>query len=105
MSNASIEMARTISAMVPAKPKSTLLGGEAHRQEMLAYGTAMAAAVAAWKYAAHLALNAAQSAALDDQWYVDDSNRALIDGWDDIKALEAMCDPQYPWTGRRADQL
>lgn len=106
MSNAAVQMARTISALIPAKPVPSLFGsrGDAGRQEMQAHGAATAAAVAAWRYAAHTALTQAASAA-PEGWFVDQDNHAIIDGVSSITDLEAMCDPSYPWTGRRADQV
>lgn len=105
MSNAAIQMARTISAMIPAKPVTSLFGsrGDTGRQEQHAYFAAMAAAVAAWQYAAHVALTQASSAA-PDGWFIDQDNHAFIDGVKSLADLEAMCDPAYSWSGRRADQ-
>lgn len=104
MTNAAIQVARAISAMVPTKPKTTLLGGAARRQEAIAYGAAMSAAVAAWQYAAGVALVAATDAA-PEGWVVDADNHDFIKGVRELSALEAMCDPAYPWSGRRADQV
>lgn len=106
MSNAAVQIARAISAMIPAKPAPSLFGsrGDVGRQEMQAHGAATAAAVAAWQYAAHTALIEAASAA-PEGWVVDQDNHAFIDGVSSLPDLEAMCDPSYPWTGRRADQV
>lgn len=106
MSNSAIQMARAISAMIPAKPAPSLFGsrGDVGRQEMQAHGAAVAAGVAAWKYAAHIALNQAASEA-PEGWVINQGNHTLIDGMNSIADLEAMCDPTYPWSGRRTDQL
>lgn len=105
MSNAAINMARAIGSMVPAKPALSLRGfSEEKKQERLAHFTAMAAAVAAWQYAAAVALNDACSAAPPD-WFIDQDNHEFIKGCRSIPDLEAMCDPAYPWSGRRADQM
>jgi hypothetical protein len=104
MDNAAIQMARNIAALIPAKPPTKLLGGEASRQEQLAYGAAMAGSVGAWRFAAHAALNNAMSCAPDD-WQIDYDNHAFIDGVSSLADLEAMCDQSYPWSGRRLDQI
>lgn len=97
------QVAQAISALLPAKPKGTLLGGEAHRALQIEYGTFYAAALGAWRYAAHQALNAAGSAS-PKEWVVDQDNHAFIDGVQSITDLESMCDPGYPWTGRSLEQ-
>lgn len=104
MQNAAIQVARNIAALIPAKPMSILGKGEANRQDQLAYGATMAAAVAAWRYAAHVALNNADSCAPAD-WKIDQGNHSLIDGVTSLPDLEAMCSESYPWTGRRHDQV
>ena len=105
MSNSAVQMARTITAMVPRKPAQSLLGQSAQKKEEThAHSAAMAAAVAAWQYAAAIALNQACSAAPED-WFIDQGNHEFIKGCRSLPDLEAMCDPAYPWSGRRADQL
>lgn len=105
MSNAAIQMARAISAMVPAKPALTLRGlTEEKKEERHAHFAASAAAVAAWQYAAEIALNEALSAA-PEGWFIDQDNQEFIKGCKSISDLEAMCDPSYSWSGRRADQI
>lgn len=105
MSHAAIQMARTISAMIPLKPALTLRGlTECQKEERHAHFAAKAAAVAAWQYAAAIALNEASSAAPGD-WFIDQDNHEFIKGCESIADLEAMCDPAYPWSGRRADQI
>lgn len=105
MSNSAVQMARTITAMVPRKPVVSLLGQSAQkREESHAHSAAMAAAVAAWQYAAAVALNEACNAAPED-WVIDHSNHEFIKGCKSLPDLEAMCDPAYRWSGRRADQL
>ena len=105
MSNAAIQMARAITAIVPRKPALSLLGlSEEKKEERHAHFAAYAAAVAAWQYAAAIALNEASSAAPAD-WHVDQDNHEFIKGCKSIQDLEAMCDPAYPWSGRRTDQL
>lgn len=97
MTNAAIEMARKITALVPAKPAPKLLGCAAIRQEQMAYYAAMAGAVGAWKYAAHVALNEAISAA-PSGGMIDYNNHECIKFCNSITDLEAMCSPTYPWS-------
>ena len=99
-----VQVAQEISALLPVKPKVTLLGGEAHRAQQIEYGTFHAAALGAWQYAAHQALNVASSAS-PKEWVVDQDNHAFIDGVKSISDLESMCESGYPWTGRRVDQV
>ena len=104
MSNAFTQAAKAVTLLVPTKPKTTLLGGEAYRIEMRVHQVYFSAAVAAWKTAATYALGEAMVASLPD-WIIDADQQELIDGCRDIAALEQMCDPEYPWAGRSVEQV
>ena len=103
--SAAVQVAKQITALIPARPKVKLVGGgDANLATLLAsYGAYRAAAVGAWRYAASLALAAACVAA-PRGWNVDHQGGGeLIMGTHDINDLEAMCQPDYPWSGRQWD--
>lgn len=114
--NAAIQAAEQISAIVPVKPKTQLVGTTANAEEYRAafqiYGALHAAEMAAWKYAAVIALNNAEgdlSAKLAQtaptEWFIDRTEAlALIEGETSPDILRGMCERIYGWPIRRFDQ-